>query len=184
MLLVCQTALSFPHDDKRVNSISPFAHYKYFLPMSCELGAQMNPIHLLHPGASSAFYYNSRNNFQVSFCLPRSPGRNKHVLPYLRPVSSCWVATGDGNCYSKGDLQGSCFYFKQIAVCILGVVRRFWYVICNPVLSPGFMSQQVINGWVVPCSHLGANDNTIAWYLLDVLSKAFHLLIWRKIIEH
>lgn len=125
MLLVCQTALSFPHDDKRVNSISPFAHYKYFLPMSCELGAQMNPIHLLHPGASSAFYYNSRNNFQVSFCLPRSPGRNKHVLPYLRPVSSCWVATGDGNCYSKGDLQGSCFYFKQIAVCILGVVRRF-----------------------------------------------------------
>lgn len=140
MLLVCQTALSFPHDDKRVNSISPFAHYKYFLPASHELGAPMNPIHLLHPGASSAFYYNSRNNFWVRFCLPQFPGRNKHVLPHLRPVSSCWVATGDGNCYSKGDLQWSCFYFKQIDVCVLGVVRRFWYVICNPVLSSGFVT--------------------------------------------
>lgn len=106
MLLVCQTALPFPVDDKRVNSISPFAYYKYFLPVSCELGAQMNPTHLLHPGASSAFYYNSRNNFRVSFCLPQSPGRKKHVLPYLRPVISCWVATGGGNCYSKGQSEG------------------------------------------------------------------------------
>lgn len=95
MLLVCQTALSFPDDGKRVNSISPFAYYKYFLPVSHELGAQMNPIHLLHPGASSAFYYNSRNNFQVSFCLPQSSGKNKHMLPYLRSVISCWVATGE-----------------------------------------------------------------------------------------
>lgn len=106
MLLVCQTALPFPDDDKRVSFVSPFAYYKYFLPVSRELGAQMNPIHLLHPGASSAFQYNSRNNFQASFCLPQSSGRNKHVLPYLRPGISYWVATGGGNCNSKGQSEG------------------------------------------------------------------------------